>query len=116
MNKDLNLEFRCPDPCGALLCKYEDLENPYAIEIKCQRRGCPNVSIRSNCVPTNLVELRCQHVDVKKSERWGVPTVCNKLLGKIIPGSSTEIKCPRCKNLTISSDQFPDLLPKETYE
>ena len=102
------IEFRCPDPCGALLCKYVDQEAPYSVEIKCQKRGCPNLN--------NVVELRCKHVDHKKSERWGVPTVCNKLLGKIIPGTDVEIKCPRCKNITLSVSQFPELLSEDTYE
>lgn len=108
-------EFRCP-ACSALLCKYTDQEDPYAVEIKCQKRECGSVAIRANCVPTKLVELRCSHIDAKKSEKWGTPTVCNKLLSKVIPGTDTEIKCPRCKQVTYSKEQFPKLLSEETYE
>ena len=108
------VEFRCE--CGALLCKYNDQEDPFAMEIKCQRRNCPNVNIRANCVPTKLVELRCQYIDEKKSNRWGVPTVCNKLLARVIPGSDSEVKCPRCKSVTNSIDQFSELLHEESYE
>ena len=111
---DFNISFRCE--CGSLLCKYIDQEDPFAMEIKCQRRGCPNVNIRANCVPAKLVELRCQYIDNKKSERWGTPTVCNKLLARVIPGSNAEIKCPRCKSLSKSVDQFPELLHEESYE
>lgn len=109
------LDFRCP-ACGALLCKYVDGNNPYAVEIKCQRRGCSHINIKANCVPINLVELRCQEIDEKKSERWGTPTVCNKLLAKIVPGVDLEVKCPRCKKTTKSLDQFSKLLPENTYE
>ena len=115
MDKKTYTEFRCPS-CGSLLCKYIDQENPYAVEIKCQKRGCGTVAIRANVVPTKLVELRCSHVDEKKSEKWGAPTICNKLLAKIIPGTDIEIKCPRCKKITYSLDQFPELLSEETYE
>ena len=67
-------------------------------------------------VPTNLLELRCQHIDEKKSEKWGSTTMCNKLLSKIVPGTNIEVKCPRCKNMTISLEQFPALLPETTDE
>lgn len=109
------LEFRCPQ-CGSLLCKYVDQEKPYAAEIKCQKRGCSTINIRANCVPTNLVELRCQLIDDKKSEKWGSPTVCNKLLAKIVPGTDVEVKCPRCKNKTESLTQFPELLTEIIHE
>ena len=109
------LEFRCPQ-CGSLLCKYVDQEKPYAAEIKCQKRGCSTINIRANCVPTNLLELRWQHIDEKKSEKWGSTTMCNKLLSKIVPGTNIEVKCPRCKNMTISLEQFPALLPETTDE
>ena len=110
------LEFRCPEPCGALMCKYCDTQEPFAVEIKCQKRSCTNINTKSNCVPTKIVELRCEHIDKKKSERWGNPTVCNKLLARIIPGTDIEIKCPRCKGLTYSLKQFPKLLSEDTYE
>ena len=115
MEEKQYVEFRCPQ-CSALLYKYVDTEEPYAGEAKCLKRGCGSVAIRANCVPANLVELRCQHIDERKSEKWGSPTVCNKLLAKIIPGSDVETKCPRCKKLTYSLDLFPMLLPEETYE
>ena len=114
MNKKY-LDFRCP-ACGALLCKYKDQQSPYAVEIKCQKRGCSHINIKANCVPINLVELRCQELDEKKSERWGAPTICNKLLAKIVPGADAEVKCPRCKKITHSINQFPELLSEETYE
>lgn len=114
-NEKNYLEFRCPS-CGSLLCKYMDIDDAYGVEIKCQKRGCGAVAIRANCVPTKLVELRCSHIDEKKSEKWGTPTVCNKLLSKLVPGTDSEIKCPRCKKITYSLDQFPELLSEETYE
>jgi len=111
------LEFRCEvEGCGSLLAKYLDQEEPYGMEIKCQKRGCNSINLRSNCVTTKLVELRCTCIDDKKSERWGTSTVCNKLLSKIIPGSTIEIKCSRCKKITYSINQFPDLLPEEAHE
>jgi len=98
------------------MCKFCDKQEPYAIEIKCQKRSCNNINTKSNCVPTKIVELRCENIDKKKSERWGNPTVCNKLLARIIPGTDIEIKCPRCKGLTYSLKQFPKLLSEDTYE
>ncbi len=103
------LEFRCPQ-CGSLLCKYHDQEAPYAAEIKCQKRECNTVNIKANCVPTKLVELRCQLIDEKKSEKWNEQAMCNKLLAKIIPGTDIEVKCPRCKKLTNRLSYFPELL------
>ena len=79
------LEFRCEvKDCRSLLAKYLDQADPYGMEIKCQKRGCNSFNLRSNCVTTKLVELRCVNIDDKKSERWGTSTVCNKLLSKII--------------------------------
>jgi len=115
MSSNKNTDFRCP-ACGALLCKYKDTEHSYAVEIKCQKRGCSHINIKANCVPINLMELRCQEVDEKKSGRWGAPTRCNKLLAKIVPGTDIEVKCPRCKKITKSLDQFPELLSEDTYE
>jgi len=42
--------------------------------------------------------------------------VCNKLLARVIPGSDSEVKCPRCKSVTHSIDQFSELLHEESYE
>jgi hypothetical protein len=102
------LEFRCP-ACSALLCKFKEGETPFAVEVKCQKRGCSHINIKANCVPINLVELRCQEIDEKKSEKWGESTICNKLLAKIVPGTDLEAKCPRCKKITKSIDQYPSI-------
>ena len=109
------LEFRCPAD-SSLMAKYVDQQDPYAVEVKCQKRGCVNLNTKSNCIPTKMVELRCEHIDKKKSERWNSPTVCNKLLARIIPGTDIEVKCPRCKGITYSLKQFPKLLSEDTYE
>ena len=114
MEQDLK-EFRCP-ACWALLAKYRETETPYAIEIKCQKKNCSHINSKTNVVPLHLVDLRCQHIDEKKSKKWGEPTKCNKLLGKIIPGTDVEIKCPRCKKITKALDQFPELIPEREYE
>ena len=99
MDRENELEFRCPY-CSSLLCKYKESEIPFAIEVKCQKRGCGTVNVRGNCVPMDLLELRCEHMDPKKSEKWGVDTICNKLLAKVVANTSCEIKCPRCKQIT----------------
>jgi len=90
------IEYRCLQPCGKLLCKYQPTEK-YAIEIKCTRRTCHNINYRGSVITLNLKELRCPNIDPKKSEKAGKPVVCNKLLAKILPGTRIQIKCPRCK-------------------
>jgi len=92
-------EFHCQRPCGKLLCKYEDTDNPYAFEIKCNNQRCHRVSYHGNCIATNMVEVRCQNIDPKKSAKAGEPVKCNKLLAKVLPGTVLQVKCKRCGSI-----------------
>ena len=98
------ISFRCDPPCNAVLGKYSDTGNqPYYFEIKCHRRGCKAIMRRGNILITNrddLVSFRCNHIDRKKSVKFGQETICNKLLAFILPGTDIEIRCPRCGNIS----------------
>ena len=39
------LEFRCPAD-SSLMAKYVDQQDPYAVEVKCQKRGCVNLNTK----------------------------------------------------------------------
>jgi len=80
MKKKQYTEFRCPQ-CSSLLYKYVDSEEPYAGEVKCLKRGCGFVAIRANCVPTKLVELRCQKPFLFLYPACDASTVTKSFLG-----------------------------------
>ena len=96
-------DLRCADPCKALLGKY-DASTEYAIQIKCHQRNCKKLNTIGNFRPSELVEVRCNAIDVRKSKRAGVDTICNKLLAKVAAGTLVQIRCPRCGAFIESSD------------
>ena len=47
-------------------------------------------------------------IDKRKSERAGSDVICNKLLAKISPGTSIQIRCPRCGAFVESNEIVKD--------
>lgn len=96
--------FHCAyQSCNRILCKYEETDQ-YAFELKCPNSKCKQINYRGNVITANLMELRCPNIDEKKSQKFGQPTVCNKLLGRILPGTHVVIRCPRCGAFVDSYD------------
>jgi len=100
-------EFRCYG-CFSLLGVYAIQDDPWFFEIKCTDSTCKALRSHGNVVPMRLYEFRCQGRDDKRSEKFGKDITCNKLLGRVLPGTDFERKCPRCGALANAKDRQPN--------